>query len=159
MSELLDDLRGFIHREARLLDQRRFADWLALYSDEATYWIPRQRGQRDAVGVPSIVYEDRSLLAIRVARLADPAMHAAAPAIHTVHVVGGVDPEPVDSATQDYRVISSQLVVASREAETRLYAGQCEHLLRRQSGTFTILRKRFDLVDCDAVRSPMPILL
>lgn len=159
MSGLLETVRAFIQAEARLLDQRRFADWLTLYADDALYWIPRQRGQTDPLAVPSIVYEDLPLLAMRVSRMADPAMHAAQPPTHTLHIVGSIDIAAGDEAGRDCRVISAQLVVASRGGETHLYASQCEHLLRRRGSGLAIAQKRIDLIDCDAVRSPMPILL
>ena len=30
----------FLHREARLADEARYAEWLALWTDDAVYWVP-----------------------------------------------------------------------------------------------------------------------
>jgi len=29
-----------VHREARLLDEQRWDDWLALYAEDCEYWMP-----------------------------------------------------------------------------------------------------------------------
>lgn len=159
MSGFIEEVRAFIEEEARRLDQRRFADWLALYADDAVYWIPRQRGQTDPLAVPSIIYEDRPLLAMRVARLADPAMHSAQPAAQTLHIVSSIEIATGGEAGRDCRVTSAQLVVSARDGDTRLYAARCEHLLRRREDGLVIARKRIDLVDCDGPHPPLSILL
>src|SRR5215470_15182154 len=35
-----DRFRMLLEREARLLDQLRYDDWLALYTAECIYWVP-----------------------------------------------------------------------------------------------------------------------
>ncbi len=30
----------FLYREARLADEARYADWLALWTDDGVYWVP-----------------------------------------------------------------------------------------------------------------------
>jgi 3-phenylpropionate/cinnamic acid dioxygenase small subunit len=30
----------FIYREARLMDEHRYDEWLALWTDDAVYWVP-----------------------------------------------------------------------------------------------------------------------
>ena len=30
----------FLIQEAALLDQRRFRDWMALFAEDGTYWVP-----------------------------------------------------------------------------------------------------------------------
>ena len=39
-AELYLSVQQFLFSEARLLDERRFDDWLALFSDDAIYWMP-----------------------------------------------------------------------------------------------------------------------
>ena len=40
MSELLARCAEFVYDEADLLDEQRFEEWLELFADDATYWIP-----------------------------------------------------------------------------------------------------------------------
>ena len=38
--ELWHEIQQFLVREARLLDERRFVDWLELFTDDVVYWMP-----------------------------------------------------------------------------------------------------------------------
>ena len=42
--ELLRQISDFIHHEGRLCDLSRYADWEALWTDDAHYWVPRADG-------------------------------------------------------------------------------------------------------------------
>jgi 3-phenylpropionate/cinnamic acid dioxygenase small subunit len=37
--ELTREVEQFLYREARLLDERRFREWLELFTDDARYWM------------------------------------------------------------------------------------------------------------------------
>jgi 3-phenylpropionate/cinnamic acid dioxygenase small subunit len=63
------ELIEFVVREARLIDQQRFDEWLALYADDAYYWMPLEWNQTDPRLTCSLMYEDKLLLSIRVERL------------------------------------------------------------------------------------------
>src|ERR671919_383522 len=40
---LAQDIAEFLYREAELLDERRYRDWLALLADDIRYWMPMRR--------------------------------------------------------------------------------------------------------------------
>src|SRR5258708_12227896 len=40
---LAQEIAEFLYREAELLDERRYADWLALLADDLRYWMPMRR--------------------------------------------------------------------------------------------------------------------
>jgi 3-phenylpropionate/cinnamic acid dioxygenase small subunit len=42
-----DDLIRFVYHEARLLDEQRFDEWLALFAADGRYWMPLEYGQTD----------------------------------------------------------------------------------------------------------------
>ncbi|MBV9969377.1 MAG: hypothetical protein JO228_05285 [Xanthobacteraceae bacterium] len=67
----------FLLYEARLLDEARFDDWLALFTPDAWYWVPSQPNQPDPLETVSLIYDDRRLLETRVRRLASPRMATA----------------------------------------------------------------------------------
>ena len=33
-------VEAFLYKEARFADEARYADWEALWTDEAVYWVP-----------------------------------------------------------------------------------------------------------------------
>ena len=37
------DVAEFLYREAELLDERRFEEWLDLFTEDAHYWMPLRR--------------------------------------------------------------------------------------------------------------------
>ena len=76
--------------EARLLDDGKFDDWLALFTPEAWYWVPSEPDQADPVETVSLIYDDRRLLETRVRRLASPRMYSQEPRSRTSRMVGNV---------------------------------------------------------------------
>ena len=40
---LTQDVAEFLYREAELLDERRYEEWLALLADDIRYWMPMRR--------------------------------------------------------------------------------------------------------------------
>ena len=63
------DLIEFVVREARLIDQQRFEEWLDLFADDGHYWMPLEWEQSDPRLTTSLMYEDKLLLQIRIERL------------------------------------------------------------------------------------------
>ncbi|HEX6690470.1 MAG TPA: aromatic-ring-hydroxylating dioxygenase subunit beta [Burkholderiales bacterium] len=137
------ELEAFVLREARLLDERRFADWLALFADDGVYWVPTLPGQATPQEALSLFYEPKPLLAMRVARLERPDMHAQAPASRTVHHVSGIEVSGMEAR--------SALVVAEwRQGEARWFAARVTHKLRKEADGLRIVLKRVDLIDSEA---------
>ena len=73
----------FLLLEARLLDEARFDEWLALFTPEASYWVPSEPGQADPLETVSLIYDDRRLLETRVRRLASPRIYSQEPRSRT----------------------------------------------------------------------------
>ena len=48
----------FLFHEARLLDERRFDQWLALWDEDGRYWVPRFHGQTNPFEQISLFWED-----------------------------------------------------------------------------------------------------
>ena len=86
-----EEFEAFVLKEARLLDERRFSDWLALFAEDGVYWVPTDPAQASPQEALSLFYEPKALLAMRVARLERPDMHVQSPASRTVHHVSAVE--------------------------------------------------------------------
>ena len=39
------ELIDFVYREARLIDQHMFEEWLALFCEDGRYWMPLEWGR------------------------------------------------------------------------------------------------------------------
>jgi len=147
----------FLYHEARLLDTRRYEDWLALFTDDATYWVPLEQGQKDPYETSSIIHDDRTLLELRVKQLRHPRAHARQPLARTVHQVANV--VELARANGELRIGSTLTVVEFRHEKQRLYGALVEHRLRPERDTFRIAHKRVDLVNSEAELDGIAILL
>lgn len=150
MSAGIAEAERFLLHEARLLDEARFEDWLALFTDDAWYWVPSQPGQASPRDTVSLIYDDRRLLETRVRRLRNPHIHAQQPPARASRIVANVTIEEEDASARALVTRSKLLMVEYRRNRQRLFAATCLHRLVARDGGFRIAWKRVDLVDCDA---------
>lgn len=145
------ELEAFLFREARLLDEQRYGEWLELFADDAYYWVPLGRGQDNPHDAASLLYDDRMSLEMRVRQLSSPRRHAQVPRTWTSHLIGNVTLEQAEDDGATVVVRSSFQVLEARRDKQRLLGGAYLHRLRRHGDTFKIAWKRVNLVNCDAV--------
>jgi benzoate/toluate 1,2-dioxygenase beta subunit len=138
----------FLAHEARLLDETKFDDWLALFTADAWYWVPSEPGQANPHDTVSLMYDDRRLLETRVRRLASPRMYSQEPRSRTSRIVAQVSIEDAEGRAATTR--SKFLMVEYRREQQRLFAGTAWHRLVQLDGAIRIAWKRVDLVNCDA---------
>jgi ethylbenzene dioxygenase subunit beta len=150
-------LEEFVVREARLLDERRFRDWMALFTEDGTYWVPAVPDQRSPFDQASLFYDDPDLMRTRIERLEHPRIHVQMPPSRTAHLVGNVLVESVDEAEGEIVIGSTVIMVEYRDEQQRLFAGRQHHRLRRDGASFRIMQKRVDLINCDSAFEAMAV--
>ncbi|WP_347614733.1 aromatic-ring-hydroxylating dioxygenase subunit beta, partial [Comamonas thiooxydans] len=79
-------LIDFVLDEAALLDEQRWGDWLALFTEDGRYWMPLAHGQTDPRLHASLLYEDRLLLQVRIERLRGTRTFSQQPASRCHHL-------------------------------------------------------------------------
>ncbi len=151
------EFEDFIIREALLLDERRFRDWMALFADDGTYWVPAVPDQKSPFEEASLFYDDRELMRTRIERLEHPRIHVQTPPSRTAHIVGNIVLDETDQAEDEYVVGSTFIMVEYRDDAQRLFAGRQRHRLRRHGDTFRIVQKRVDLINCDGAFEAMAV--
>jgi len=154
---LLREVEEFLFHEARLLDERRFEDWLALFADDGLYWVPAEPDQKSPVDRLSLFYEDKSLLDVRIRQIRHPRYYAQAPATRTRHVIGNVALEHAADAEGEIAVRSSFVMLECRDEDRRVFGGEARHRLRRTADGLRIAFKRVDIVDCEATHAFMSV--
>src|ERR1700704_6082841 len=97
-------LEELLIHEARLLDERRFRDWMALFTEDGTYWVPAAPDQESPYSQASLFFDDRELMKTRIDRLEHPLIHVQTPPSRTVHLVSNVTIEPADAGTGEVSV-------------------------------------------------------
>lgn len=154
---------AFLFREALLLDEKRWAEWLALYTEDCFYWVPSVVRQKDPIDTISLYAEDRMRMEMRVIRITHPHAYSQDFPTRMSHLVGNImlDPEGGVGADggiapkADLVLRSTAHILEFRKEEQRLFGGVQRHWLRRDGTGFKIAMKRLDLVNCDA---PMEVV-
>jgi 3-phenylpropionate/cinnamic acid dioxygenase small subunit len=138
----------FLLREARLLDDGKFDDWLALFTPEAWYWVPTEPDQADRFETVSLINDDRRLLETRVRRLASPRMYSQEPRSRTSRMIGNVTIE--EAGGNACTVRSKFMMIEYRREQQRIFGGTALYRLVQADGRIMIAWKRVNLVNCDA---------
>jgi benzoate/toluate 1,2-dioxygenase beta subunit len=142
------ECEDFLIHEARLLDDARFDEWLALFTEKAHYWVPSEPNQQSPLDTVSLMYDDRRLLETRVRRLSSPRIYSQEPRSRTSRIVTNVTVEGLNAG--ETLVRSKFVIVEYRREEQRLFAGTYFHTLVGSGTGARIAFKRVDLVNCDA---------
>jgi benzoate/toluate 1,2-dioxygenase beta subunit len=96
MSISYEEIQAFVYREARLLDDRDWDEWLKCYSKEAEFWMPAWADDDQLVEDPQseislIYYANREGLEDRVYRIKTERSSASMPEPRTTHQVANLE--------------------------------------------------------------------
>ena len=150
------EVERFLYQEARLLDTHRLEDWLALFTEDTSYWVPLAHNQKNPYDHSSIIHDDRTLLAIRVRQYAHPRAHARLPATRTIHQVSNV--LVIKNSPETIRAASTLVLIEYRQERQRQWGALVEHTLRRSADGLRIVAKRVDLVNSEAELDGITVL-
>jgi 3-phenylpropionate/cinnamic acid dioxygenase small subunit len=147
----------FVYREARLADEGRYAEWLALWTDDGVYWVPATTDPgADPARQLSHVYDNRARIETRVTLLQTGLRHSQQPASLMRRVISNIE---VTAAEGSELVAESNFVLAElsvqARAELHWWAGRTTHRLRRLDGELRMSRKTVVLVNA---AEPLPNL-
>ncbi len=144
------DLIDFVVREARLLDEKRYEEWNALFTDDGYYWVPLVPDQDDGAQHTSHLYEDKLLRELRIERLKSPRAFSQQPPSRSHHLLQTPTVEAFDGAANRYVVRSEFHYTESQGDELQFYVGTTFHHLVVQGGVLRMTLKRVNLINCDA---------
>ena len=150
-AQLQAAVADFLYREAQLLDQQKWSQWLDLYAEDAVFWVPAPLMTGGYTENPELelnyVYiVGRAGLEARIVRIETNSSMASTPPPRTCHLVAGVTID--EASANDIRATASwQVVSFSEERGQQLRSGSYEYLLRRTGGSFAIARKKIVLVE------------
>lgn len=145
-------IETLILREATLLDEWKLDDWLSLYTDDATYWVPIDE-KADPLKESSIIYDDHLRLAMRVEQIMRQARVAQKPPSQTLRMVSNIRITHGDetSATADFAMLLSEVRSGDWRqnglGDTRLYPGHCSLHARKVGNDWKISHKKIVLLN------------
>lgn len=138
----------FLFREAQLLDERRWDEWVELYTEDAVFWVPAWKSEDEPTSSPDtelslIYYEGRSNLADRVWRARSNLSVASTPLHRTAHAITNVLLEAPPAPSQV--MVKSSWATHTfnpRRKTQHVFFGRAEHTLRLEGGAWRIARKK-----------------
>jgi 3-phenylpropionate/cinnamic acid dioxygenase small subunit len=159
--ELLTRCADLLYREAAYLDERRWAEWLALYTEDAEFWLPAWDEDARPTDDPQsqlslIYYNSRAGLEDRVWRIQSGLSPASSPLIRTCHLLTNVR---ITNVVNGQPQISSHWQVHIYRPEKQqafTYFGFYEHLLCLEGEQLRVAKKKIILLN-DVVESVLDI--
>ena len=153
-----EDLIDFVYAEARMLDDGRFADWLALWMPEGHYWMPLDYKQDDPETSTSLLYEDNFMLRLRVERLEGERTFSQKPKSRCHHVLNRPFVDVYDPDANRYITNTAMHYVETRLDEQQLLAVTATHELTVVEGAIRIANKKVELLNSDAAFGNIQLL-
>jgi 3-phenylpropionate/cinnamic acid dioxygenase small subunit len=136
-----------LYRQADALDTRRWQAFIDLFAPDGVYWMPALPGQTTGDGEPSIFYEDRDLMRIRMKRLGHPRAWSQKTEWATNHVVSNVIVERHDPASDAVACRARFHMMEFRRDAVRHFAGSYIHHLVKTADGYRIKLQRVDMVN------------
>jgi benzoate/toluate 1,2-dioxygenase beta subunit len=145
MSIAHDRLLAFLYREARLLDDRQWDQWLECYSPQVEYWMPAWDDQDTLIQDPQseislIYYPSRDGLEDRVFRIKTERSSASMPEPRTAHFISNVEVLAADSQYVELRF--NWQTLSHRYKTTDMYFGTSFYRLDISTEQPLITRKK-----------------
>ena len=153
------EIERFFYLEADLLDDRRYKEWLGLFTPDIHYFAPIRRtrlseGRKEDWAVSKelsgpdeiALYDDNLIsLGLRVERLGTGYAWSEDPPSMTRHLFTNIVPEPGEKEGE-YRVTANFLVrQVRRDHSDYLFTGQRTDEIRRSDGQLRYARRRIVL--------------
>jgi 3-phenylpropionate/cinnamic acid dioxygenase small subunit len=155
---LKQEIEEFLYREADLLDERRYEEWLALVADDVRYWMPMRRNVKFGEEAREFTRagqdinwfdEGKETLTRRVKQILTGMHWAEEPVSRISHMVSNVrliEVNPSAAEPHEVTVGCRFLIYRNRvETETDILVGKREDLLRRVDGQWQSARRKIVL--------------
>ena len=152
----------FLYREGRLADEARYAEWLALWTDDAVYWVP---ATTDPAADPetrlSHIYDNRARLETRIKLLQTGHRYSQEPASLMRRLISNIEVEEgeAEAGSTGELVAGSNFVLAElsvqAKSEMHWWVGRATHHLRRVDGALRMKLKKVVLINA---AEPLPNL-
>jgi benzoate/toluate 1,2-dioxygenase beta subunit len=139
----------FLYRQAEILDDKRWNEWLDLFTEDGRYWAPVTADQVENDGVPNIFWEDLNLMRVRIGRNNHPNAWSQNPANKLSHVVSNVIIEREDPNTGDIEVRSKFFCGEYLRYDVRYFTGKYKHHLVKTPNGYKIKLQRVDLLNSE----------
>lgn len=143
--QVLRQVERFVYREARLQDEHRYAEWEALWTDDGVYWVPANGDDIDPEQQMSILYDNRSRIALRIRQFHTGKRFSQTPQSRLRRLISNI--EVLEDDGRELSVGSNVLIFENQTRGDVLWAARTEYRLRRMDGQLRMARKTVTLVN------------
>ena len=155
--DLMREIEDFFFKEADLLDEREYDQWLDLLTEDIVYWMPMRKNvsyanrNRDTTEENDLAWfhDDKDTLRKRVKQIQTGIHWADEPISRVSHVITNIRlTEPISSLAEGERTTTKCRFIVYRnrvEDETDLFMGRREDTLTRLDGGLKIARRKIIL--------------
>ena len=155
--QLLDEVTQWVYREARLQDEHRYDEWEALWTDDGIYWVPANGEGGDPEQEMSIIYDNRSRIALRIRQFHTGKRYSQTPKSRLRRVVSNIEILSDDGG--ELTVGSNALIFESHVRGDTLWAARNEYRLRRDGNALKMALKKVVLVNNQTALWSMAFLI
>ena len=144
----LAQAKELLERESMYLDEQRWDEWLALFTEDCEYWMPAWKADGTPTSNPQaelshIYYASRAGLEERILRIRSRRSPASTPMPRTAHLLSAILPlAPSEAERQRVRATWTTHVFLPRNNETQVFFGRSEYELLRRDAAWRIARKK-----------------
>jgi 3-phenylpropionate/cinnamic acid dioxygenase small subunit len=143
--DLQREVESFLYREGYLQDRHDYDAWEALWTEDGVYWIPANGDEMDPEREMSIIYDNRSRIALRIRQLHTGRRIAQEPKSNLVRVISNI--EVVNADASEIEVRANAIIFESTARRDTIWGTRCEYVLRRLDGALRMARKKVMLVN------------
>jgi 3-phenylpropionate/cinnamic acid dioxygenase small subunit len=141
----LNEISQFLYKEARLQDEHRFAEWEALWTDDAIYWVPANGEGGDPEQEMSIIYDNRSRIGLRIKQFFTGKRFSQNPRSRLRRVVANI--ELIGDEPGGTRVAANMMLFETSRRGDLVWGARNEYLLRREDTGWRLAAKKVSLVN------------
>ncbi len=147
------DIVEFLYMEAQLLNDRRFEEWLTLFTEDGYEWVPSRLDQTSKTEQLSLFYDDMEKLHYRINRLRHPAIHSQIPHPNATRLLSNIVVEEDGGKKKETVVRACFMMVEAREVPVeeyrqRLFGGYYRYRLQPSAEGWKVRGKEVYLMNC-----------
>lgn len=153
----LQSVSEFMWREAELLDNRKYDEWLRLWEDDGLYIVPIERDADDYANVLNFAYDNAHMRKMRVARLTSRFSMSATSSSITVRTTSRFVLQ--DRNENEVTVRAAQHLADYRRDKLQMIAADVEAVLRQTPDGLKYVKKIVRLANSEDAISGFAYLL
>ena len=146
------DVEDFLYLEASKLDNWQLDDWLTLFEEGASYWVPPAGATDDVTPDTTLFYvaDDWFRLTERVKRLGKKTAHVEFPKSKCRRLVTNV--RLLDGDDSNFSATSNFVTYRTKAGDTETYLGHHNYRLTVASGQIRI-KQKMSFLDIDNINA------